>query len=91
MPTPAPTNSAGTIPSVALGVPDKDTVSAANSKIVLDAVRVRFPEWADPCQPYVNVLTLKAWNQRGYRVKKGEKAIRVFTDPPLVVGSAVPE
>ncbi len=24
-----------------------------------------------------------AWNQRGYRVKKGEKAIRVFTKVPV--------
>lgn len=83
VPTPAPTNSAGTSPTVALGVPYKDTVSAANSKIVHDAVRARFPDWADQCQPYVNVLTLKAWNQRGYRVKKGEKAIRVFTKVPV--------
>ena len=62
-------------PAVALGVPYKDTISAANAKIVRDAVTARFPDWAAQCQPYVNVLTLKAWNQRGYRVKKGEKAI----------------
>lgn len=66
-------------PAIAFGVPYKDTVSAANAKIVRDAVTVRFPAWADQCQPYINVLTLKAWNQRGFRVKKGEKAIRVFT------------
>ena len=83
VPTLAPTNSAGTSPSIALGVPYKDTVSALNSKIVQDAVKARFPDWADQCQPYINVLTLKAWNQRGYRVKKGEKAIRVFTKVPV--------
>lgn len=68
---------------VELGVPYKDSTSDFNSKIVLDAVRQRFPDWADQCQPYVNVLTLKAWNQRGYRVKKGEKAIRVATLLPV--------
>lgn len=78
-PTPAPSNSGGPSTPVALGVPYKDSFSAVNSKIVFDAVKARFPDWADQCQPYVNVLTLKAWNQRGYRVKKGEKAIRVFT------------
>lgn len=81
--TPAPSKPEGRSASVALGVPYKDSVSAANSKIVLDAVRTRFPDWADQCQPYVNVLTLKAWNQRGFRVKKGEKAIRVFTKVPV--------
>ena len=81
--TPAPSKLDGHSVSVALGVPYKDSVSAQNSKIVLDAVKARFPAWADQCQPYVNVLTLKAWNQRGYRVKKGEKAIRVFTKVPV--------
>lgn len=73
----------GHSPSVALGVPYKDTINAANVKIVHAAVSARFPDWADQCRPYVNVLTLKAWNQRGYRVKKGEKAIRVFTKVPV--------
>ena len=66
-----------------LGVPYKDSTSDFNSKVVLDAVKQRFPNWAAQCQPYVNVLTLKAWNQRGYRVKKGEKAIRVATTLPV--------
>ena len=83
VPTPAASNVGGPSTPVALGVPYKDSVSAQNSKIVLDAVKARFPAWADQCQPYVNVLTLKAWNQRGYRVKKGEKAIRVFTKIPV--------
>ena len=63
--------------TVELGVPYKDSFSIHNSKLVLEAVRQRFPDWVDQCEPYVNVLTLRAWNQRGYRVKKGEKAIRV--------------
>ncbi len=75
--------SASTSPAVELGVPYKDSVSAYNSKIVLEAVRQRFPEWANQCQPYVNVLTLNAWNRRGYRVRKGEKAIRVSTMLPV--------
>ena len=33
---------------------------------------------------YVNVLTLKAWNLRGFRVKKGEKAIRIPVVVPLI-------
>ena len=73
----------GHAPTVALGIPYKEDASVQNSKIVLDAVKTRFPNWADQCKPYVNVLTLKAWNQRGYRVKKGEKAIRVFTKVPV--------
>ena len=69
--------------TIALGVPYKDAFSIHNTKVVLDAVRQRFPDWVDRCEPYVNVLTLRAWNQRGYRVKKGEKAIRVFTKAPV--------
>lgn len=69
--------------TVQLGVPYKDSTSEINSKIVLEAVKQRFPEWVAQCTPYVNVLTLRAWNQRGYRVKKGEKAIRVSTLLPI--------
>ena len=70
-------------PAVQLGVPYKDSISIINSKFVRKAVKERFPEWADKCEPYVNVLTLKAWNERGYRVKKGEKSIRIFTMVPV--------
>jgi hypothetical protein len=70
-------------PTIPLGVPFKDSFSIVNTKKVLDAVSQRFPDWADQCEPYVNVLTLKAWNQRGYRVRKGEKAIRVATLLPV--------
>ncbi len=71
------------MPTIALGVPYKDAYSIGNAKKVLEAVRQLFPAWADQCEPYVNVLTLRAWNQRGYRVKKGEKAIRVAALIPV--------
>ena len=77
-------NSSTVSPKVPLGVPYKESGSITNSKIVFDAVKERFPAWADQCQPYVNVLTMKAWNQRGYRIKKGEKAIKVFTQVPVI-------
>jgi len=70
-------------PTILLGVPYKDSFSIQNAKKVLEAVQQRFPEWADHCEPYVNVLTLRAWNQRGYRVRKGEKAIRVAALIPV--------
>ena len=60
-----------------LGIPYKTDQSQKNTQIVLDAVKSRFPEWASQAAPYVNVLTLKAWNQRGFRVKKGEQSIRI--------------
>src|SRR5712691_5358271 len=71
------------MPTIELGVPYKESASIRNAQLVRDAVRQRFPQWADQCEPYVNVLTLKAWNQRGYRVKKGEKAIRVGAIIPV--------
>src|SRR5450759_2616269 len=57
VPTPAPSTAGGPSTPVALGVPYKDSFSAVNSKIVFDAVKARFADWADQCQPYVNVLT----------------------------------
>lgn len=57
--------------------------SVYNTRLVLHAVAQRFPQWAPEARPYVNVLTLRAWNQRGFRVKKGEKAIRVMTKIPI--------
>ena len=63
--------------TIALGVPYRTDQSVRNTQAVFQAVKQRFPEWASQCQPYVNVLTLKAWNQRGFRVKKGEHAIRI--------------
>ena len=65
------------MPTLKLGDRYANTYIGLNTEFVLNAVRQRFPEWADQCQPYVNVLTLNAWNQRGYRVKKSEKAIRI--------------
>lgn len=72
-----------TTPLIPIGTPYKETFSIPNAHKVLEAVRQRFPEFADQCEPYVNVLTLRAWNQRGYRVKKGEKAIRVAALIPV--------
>ena len=62
---------------VALGTPYRTEQSVKNTQAVLQAVWQRFPEWAQRCEPYVNVLTIRAWNVRGYRVKKGEHSIRV--------------
>jgi hypothetical protein len=36
-------------------------------------------EEAAQYDPLTNCFTLKTWNKLGYRVKKGEKAIRSFT------------
>jgi hypothetical protein len=83
IPSPIDTLTAANQETIALGVPYKDSFSIGNAKRVLEAVRQRFPDWADQCEPYVNVLTLKAWNQRGYRVKRGEKAIRVAALIPV--------
>ena len=67
--------------TVSLGTPYRADQSARNTQAVLQAVAKRFPEWSSQCAPYVNVLTLKAWNQRGFRVKKGEHSIRI----PVIV------
>jgi hypothetical protein len=65
--------------TIELGVPylPKEQQSLKNSQAVIQAVRQRFPEWADQAVPYVNVLTFRQWVQRGYGVKKGEKSIRI--------------
>ena len=68
---------------VEFGVRHTNSSSVINATTVRAAVRDRFPAWTEQCQPYVNVLTLKAWNQRGYRVKKGEKGIRIVTMLPV--------
>jgi hypothetical protein len=62
---------------IAFGTPYKKDFSDNNIQIVKSAVAQRFPDFAAECQPGINVLTLKAWNMRGYRVKKGEKAIQL--------------
>lgn len=64
---------------VPFGVPYGTSFSARNAEIVKSEVQKRFPEWAAEAKPYINILTLKAWNQRGFRVKKGETSIRVPT------------
>ena|SRR3990167_1259239 len=37
------------------------------------------PEAAEKYHPELNCFTFNGWQQRGYRVKKGEKAIRSYT------------
>lgn len=68
--------------TIALGTPYKQCESEKNRKAVLVAVGERYPDWMINCKPYINVLPIKAWNQRGFRVKKGEKAIQVWTMIP---------
>ena len=51
--------------------------SELNAQAVRAAVRQRFPEWAHLCIPYRNVLTFQEWKRRGYRVRKGERSIRI--------------
>jgi len=51
--------------------------SLQNTKIVMQEVRQRFPEFADQAQPYINVLTFQQWKARGFHVKKGEHSIRI--------------
>jgi hypothetical protein len=70
---------------ITFGTPYKPETeqSVYNTKLVLQAVAQRFPYWAHEAKPYVNVLTLRAWNRRGYRVKRGEKAIKVMTQIPV--------
>ena len=71
------------ISKVQFGTPYKKEFSENNIEIVKKAVAERFPEWSDQCQPGVNVLTVKAWNARGYRIKKGEKGIRLNGSAPV--------
>jgi len=69
--------------TTSLGVPYKDSFSETNINIVKKTVEQRFPEWATECEPGVNVLTLREWNRRGYRVKKGERGIRLGAMIPV--------
>jgi hypothetical protein len=39
----------------------------------------RWGEEAKQYDPFTNCFTLQTWNKLGYRVKKGEKAIRSIT------------
>ena len=51
--------------------------STRSMQLVIDEVKKRFPEWLPQCEPYRNVLTFQEWKRRGYKVKKGEKSIRI--------------
>ena len=54
-----------------------DRHSARNAAIVNSAFE------ACECQAYESVFTLKRWNAQGFRVKAGEKAIRVRCYRPI--------
>lgn len=73
----------GTVP---MGTPylPKDQQSIANMQLALAAVAVRYPEWLPEAIPYVNILSFNEWLKRGYKVKKGEKAIRVAGARPVI-------
>lgn len=64
---------------ITFGTPYKqqDEQSTRSIQAVIQAVQQRFPDWADQCIPYTNVLTFQQWLKRGYGVKKGEKSIRI--------------
>jgi hypothetical protein len=64
---------------IVLGTPykPKEEQSERNTQAVMQAVRERFPDWADQAEPYRNVLTFQEWKRRGFKVKRGEKSIRI--------------
>jgi hypothetical protein len=64
---------------ITLGTPYKpeSEQSLRNTQAVMQAVRQRFPEFADQAQPYINILTFHQWKARGFNVKKGEHSIRI--------------
>jgi hypothetical protein len=37
------------------------------------------------CEPYEDVFTLKRWNALGYKIIKGQKAIRINTYIPIQI------
>jgi len=50
------------------------------AQYVKDEIRSRFGEKeAEEYDPLKNCFTFSRWKQEGYRVKKGEKAIRSYT------------
>jgi len=58
--------------------------SIENVKLALSAVGERFPDFLPQAEPYVNILSYNEWLKRGYKVKKGEKAIRVAGARPII-------
>jgi N-terminal domain of anti-restriction factor ArdC len=65
--------------SVPFGIPyiPLEHQSVRNSQLVLQEVGKRFPDFLAQAVPYQNILTFRQWRNRGYRVKKGEKSIRI--------------
>src|SRR5207244_2940076 len=60
-----------------------------NLKTVFYEVNRRFPNWADQCEPHVNVLTVNKWKAQGYRIRKGEKPISLRGFFPVFKNYAV--
>lgn len=73
----------GTVPMGKPYIPESQQ-SFANKQLVLAAVATRFPEFLPDAIPYVNILSFNSWLKRGYKVKKGEKAIRVAGARPVI-------
>lgn len=49
-------------------------------ELVADQIKKRFGESeASNYNPYSNCLSFKSWLERGYRVRRGEKAIKSIT------------
>ena len=73
----------GTVP---MGTPylPEDQQSITNAQLALTAVAARYPEFIPEAIPYVNILSYNEWLKRGYKVKKGEKAIRVAGARPIL-------
>ena len=54
--------------------------SAATKKMVTEQITLRFgQEAAQNYNPYVNCRTYKSWLAAGYKVKRGEKALKSVT------------
>lgn len=54
--------------------------SAATKKMVTEQITLRFgQEAAQNYNPYVNCRTYKSWLAAGYKVRRGEKALKSIT------------
>lgn len=67
------------IHQIELGTPYKQESDQSERSIqaVKNEVAKRFPDFLSQCRPYTNVLTFGQWKARGYKVKKGERSIRI--------------
>ncbi len=54
--------------------------SEKTRELVKAQLEERFgPEIASSYDPFTNVMTMRDWNKYGYRIKKGEKALKSVT------------